>query len=64
MRARASSAPGPSGVPYKIYKNCLKQLHQLWEALRIIWRRGKIVQSWRYTEGVYIPKEVKSKNID
>ena len=30
----------------------------------MIWRRGKIAQSWRYAEGVYIPKEEKSENID
>lgn len=40
-RARASSAPGPSGVPYKVYKNCPKLLHRLWRALKVIWRRGK-----------------------
>lgn len=63
-RARASSAPGPSGVPYKVYKNCPKLRHRLWKALKVIWRRGKIAQSWRYAEGVYIPKDEKSENID
>ncbi|RXN04375.1 reverse transcriptase [Labeo rohita] len=63
-RARSSSAPGPSGVPYKVYKNCPKLRHRLWKALKVIWRRGKIAQSWRYAEGVYIPKEEKSVNID
>ncbi len=61
---RSSSAPGPSGVPYKVYKNCPKLLHRLWRVLKVIWRRGKIAQSWRYAEGVYIPKEEKSENID
>ncbi|RXN12199.1 reverse transcriptase [Labeo rohita] len=37
---------------------------RLWKALKVIWRRGKIAQSWRYAEGVYIPKEEKSENID
>ncbi|XP_059199347.1 uncharacterized protein LOC131979398 [Centropristis striata] len=63
-RARSSSAPGPSGVPYKVYKNCPKLRHRLWRALKVIWRRGKIAQSWRYAEGVYIPKDEKSENID
>lgn len=27
-RARSSSAPGPSGVPHKVYKNCPKSLHR------------------------------------
>ena len=30
----------------------------------MIWRRGKIAQSWRYAEGVNIPKDEKSENID
>ncbi len=30
----------------------------------MIWKRGKIVQPWRYAEEVCIPKEEKSKNID
>lgn len=63
-RARSSSAPGPSGVPYKVYKNCPKLLHRLWRALKVIWKRGKIAQSWRYADGVYIPKGEKSENID
>ncbi len=56
-RARSSSAPGPSGVPYKVYKNCPKLLHRLWRVLKVIWRRGKIAQPWRYAEGVCIPKK-------
>lgn len=28
-KARASSAPGPSGVPYKVYKNCPLLLKRL-----------------------------------
>lgn len=35
-RAISSSAPGPSGVPYKVYKNCPKLLHRLWRALKVI----------------------------
>jgi len=63
-RARSSSAPGPSGVPYKVYKNFPKLLHWLWRALKVIGRRGKITQPWRNAEGVCIPKEEKSENID
>ncbi|XP_067280778.1 uncharacterized protein [Pseudorasbora parva] len=62
--ARASSAPGPSGVPYKVYKNCPKLLHRLWKILKVIWRRGKVAQQWWFSEGVWIPKEEESKTID
>ena len=41
-KARASSAPGPSGVPYKVYKNCPKLLCRLWNILKVILRRGKV----------------------
>lgn len=62
-KARASSAPGPSGVPYRVYKNCPKLLHRLWRILKVIWRRGKVAQQWRFAEGVWIPKEEESKTI-
>lgn len=62
--ARASSAPGPSGVPYKLYKRCPRLLHRLWKILRVIWRRGKVAQQWRFAEGVWIPKEENAKNIE
>lgn len=34
--SKASSAPGPSRVPYKVYKRCPKFLHQLWKIGRVI----------------------------
>jgi len=60
-KARASSAPGLSGVIYNIYKKCPWLLHRLWRILKVIWGRGKVAHEWRYAEGVWIPKE--SKNI-
>lgn len=62
--ARTSSAPGPNGVPYLVYKRCPKLLHRLWKILRVIWRRGKIGQQWRSAEGVWVPKEEKSTTIE
>lgn len=63
-KARASSAPGPSGAPYKVYKNCPLLLKRLWKMLRVIWRRGKVAQQWKFAEGVWISKEKDSKKID
>ncbi|KAJ8356215.1 hypothetical protein SKAU_G00190090 [Synaphobranchus kaupii] len=63
-RARSSSAPGPSEVPYKVYKNCPLLLKRLWKILKVIWRRGKVAQQWRFAEGVWIPKEEDSRRID
>ena len=62
--ARASSAPGPSGVPYSVYKRCPGLLNKLWKLIKAIWRRGRIADQWRYAEGVWIPKEENSKTIE
>ena len=58
---RSASAPGPSGVPYIVYKQCKGILQILWMILRVIWRRGKIVELWRFAEGSWIPKEEVSR---
>ncbi|XP_061905517.1 uncharacterized protein LOC133651562 [Entelurus aequoreus] len=63
-RARASSAPGPSGTSYKVYKNCPKLLQRLWKILPVFWRRGRIPEQWRVAEGVWIPKEENSTQLD
>ena len=62
--ARSSSAPGPSGVMYCVYKRCPGLLSKLWKIIKTIWRRGKIAEQWRFAEGVWIPKEENSENID
>ncbi|XP_057679566.1 uncharacterized protein LOC130908003 [Corythoichthys intestinalis] len=62
--ARSASSPGPSGVPYRVYKRCPKLLRLLWRALKVIWRRGRVADQWRCAEGVWIPKEEGSKNIN
>ena len=65
MRAtRSASAPGPSGVNYIVYKRCKGVLQILWKILRVIWRRGKILEQWRFAEGVWIPKKEGSKLLD
>ena len=62
--ARTSAAPGLNGVPYTVYKQCPGILKLLWKVLRTIWRRGRVAEEWRQAEGVWIPKEEKSKEID
>lgn len=44
--ARASSAPGPKGVPYKVYKQCLRLLAQIWKILKAIWLKGQVAAQW------------------
>lgn len=61
--AHSASAPGPGGVPYIIYKRCPQLRRHLWKILKVIWRRGRIVDQWRYADGVWIPKEENSRHI-
>ena len=62
-KARSCSAPGPSGIPYKVYKKCPKLLRRLWTLLRAIWRKGAVPAIWQQAEGCFIPKEKNSRNI-
>ncbi len=62
--ARSASTPGPSGVPYLVYKRCPELLRHLWKILKVIWRRGRVADQCRFAEGVWIPKEENSKNIN
>ncbi|KAJ8361990.1 hypothetical protein AAFF_G00407370 [Aldrovandia affinis] len=45
QRARSASAPGPNGIPYKLYKNCPRVLKLLWTLMRVTWNK----QSMLYT---------------
>ncbi|XP_033755855.1 uncharacterized protein LOC117338607 [Pecten maximus] len=62
-KARASSSPGPNGIPYKVYKNCPRLTMRLWKHLRVVWRRGKLADSWHQAEGCFIPKEENSETL-
>ena len=62
-RARTSSAPGPNGLPYKIYKKCPQLQRRLWKLFRKIWSKGSIPESWKVAEGCFVPKEEGSSTI-
>ena len=62
-KARSASAPGPSGVPYKVYKKCGELRKALWKLLKVIWRQDVVPLSWSAAEGVYIPKEESSSTL-
>ena len=61
--SRAASAPGPSGIPYKVYKKCPKLLRRLWKLIRKIWTKGSIPLGWRRAEGCFIPKEAAASKV-
>lgn len=63
-RARSSSAPGPNGVPYRLYKNAPGVLRFLWRLMRLAWEQGIIPKAWRRAGGVLIPKEKDSTDIN
>ncbi len=63
-RARSASAPGPNGVPYKLYKNAPDVLCYLWRLMRVVWRKGVIPKAWRRAGGVLIPKEKDAADIN
>ncbi len=63
MAARSSSTPGPSGVPYRVYKQCPKLLVRLWKILKVFRQRGKAAPQWRSAEGIWIPKEENASTI-
>ncbi|XP_035683116.1 uncharacterized protein LOC118420431 [Branchiostoma floridae] len=63
-KARAGSAPGPSGIPYRVYKKCPKLTRRLWSLLKVVWRKKKVPQEWKKAEGVFCPKQEKAVNIE
>ena len=63
QKARAGSAPGPNGIPYKVYKMCPKLLRRLWNLLKVVWRKGKVPDCWQQAEGIFTPKEKDSKTV-
>ncbi len=64
QRARSASAPGPNGIPYKLYKNCPGVLKLLWILMRITWTKQTIPSEWQRPVAVYIPKQQDAKTIE
>ena len=44
-KTRSKSAPGPNGVPYKVYKKCPGVAKELWSYLRDLWKKNVIPDS-------------------
>lgn len=62
-KARAKSAPGANGIPYKVYKYCKRLRTCLWKLLRVAWKKDFLADSWLVAEGCFIPEEENSKGI-
>ncbi|XP_016102606.1 uncharacterized protein [Sinocyclocheilus grahami] len=63
-KPRATSAPGPNGVPYRLYKNAPEVLRFLWRQMKVVWKKQTIPKTWRRAGGVLIPKEKDALNIN
>ena len=62
--SRAAASPGPIWVPYIVYMRCTGILKFLWKLFWTIWRRGKIPEQWSRANGIWMPKEEASKEIE
>lgn len=45
-KARSASAPGPNGLPYKLYKNCPQVVKALWKLMKTAWRKQQVPAEW------------------
>ena len=63
-RTRTKSAPGPNGVPYRVYKRCPEVAKLLYQYLRSMWAKNKVSDTWREAEGVFIPKEENASSVE
>ena len=63
-KTRAKSAPGPNGVPYRVYKRCPEVAKLLYLYLRSMWAKNEISDAWREAEGVFIPKEENASSVE
>lgn len=61
--ARVASAPGPNGVPYKVFKNCPGILKTLWRLMVVAWKTESILPSWCQAVTTFIPKEKDSQSL-
>ena len=63
-KSRSGSAPGPNGLPYRMYKQCPRLTTRLWKLLMVVWRRGVLPNDWLISEGCFIPKEENSTTLN
>ena len=63
-KTRMKSAPGPNGVPYKVYKKCPKVARLLYSYLKEMWKKASVSDSWRRAEGTFLPKENGATTVD
>ncbi len=50
-KARAASAPGPNGVPYRLYKNAPEVLRFLLRQMKVVWKKQTIPKNMAKSRG-------------
>ena len=63
-KAHSKSAPGPSGLTYKIFKKCPRLTVRFWKLLKTIWRKKDIPQAWLISDGCFVPKKENSTTLE
>ena len=63
-KARSKSSPGPNGIPYLVYKKCPRVLGWVHKLIRSAWKNERIPSQWMCADGVYIPKEQNSTDLN
>ena len=53
---RNASAPGLNGIPYKVYKKCLRISKFLFKIYQACFKRCEVPIQWRSAQEIYIPK--------
>ncbi|GFO18386.1 reverse transcriptase [Plakobranchus ocellatus] len=63
-KARDKPSPVPNALPYLLQKRCLDVFRWIHEILRSAWHTLKISEQWMTDDGVHIPKEQNSTEIN
>ena len=63
-KSRNKSTSGPNGIPFLLYKKCPNVLNWLHANLKLAGKSRHISDQWMIADGVYIPKEQNSKDIN
>lgn len=58
QKARSVAPPGPSVIPYKVFKRCPMLLRRLWKLLWRIWTKASFHRLGKERRGVLYPRKL------
>ena len=62
-KERSGSAPGPNGIPYRVYIICPLLLRRLWTLSRVAWMKGNMPSCCQVAEKHITPKRKMQKTL-